>query len=556
MRKTLLSTTIVAVLLGASSLCQARADSPEEAKPLAVVAFSNCDELLADVEYLAELFDDPKLSQGVEGIRGVLAALDTKRPWGAVVELRGDRLTGYGFLPVTDAKQLRQLLKPLISEVTEVGDGVFKVQGKLGRPLYVKEKEGGWLFASDNPETLAATPDDPCELIAGLAEQYDAALRLYVCNAPEEHRRKFIAKVKQHVEKELQRKDGEDEHKCPARRIVAERLRDAVIHAANEIEQVTYGWSLDREAGSASIEVSATALAGTNAAEQLATLGTLKSSFGGFRLPGATLAAVAVCKYTCSDGDRQELAALFDAIRAKAFEKIDAKEKSDERAEAGKQIVDGLLQVMEETVASGRAEGGLALMLKPKGVTLTAGRYIANGKKLEETLGQLVEAVRRECPDFVEKVLETNVAEHNGVHFHAISLPIPDGAKDRERLVQALGDPLVIVVGIGPHSVYVSVGKRAEKALRQAIKRSKAGKSEAAPPVEISVSLLDVARFVAAVGKPKQKTGARKAIAALKGAPDKDHVNVSIVPIERGLKVRLEAEEGVLRLLGTIRKKK
>ena len=58
MRKVFLSTLIVALLLGTSGLHHLRADSPGEPRPLAVLAFSDCDELLADVEYVAGLCDD------------------------------------------------------------------------------------------------------------------------------------------------------------------------------------------------------------------------------------------------------------------------------------------------------------------------------------------------------------------------------------------------------------------------------------------------------------------------------------------------------------------
>lgn len=561
MRKTLWSTLLVALLLGAWNLPLAQADSPGDPKPLAVVAFAELDELLGDIQYVGELADKPQLGKGLRAILSLvtrgkgLVGLDKTRPWGAVLRIDGEKPTGCALLPITDLEQLHQTLKPFIEEVTELDDGVYKVVGKeRKKPLFVKEKDGGWLLASDNLQALAHAPADPGELFAELTEAYDVAVRLYVGNVPDEHREKFIAKVKQEAQEKLQRKDGEDEQEFTVRKILTEKLLRAVVCAAKELDQVTLGWSLDREAHNASLEVSATALDGSRAAEHLAKLGQAKTAFGGFHLPGATLTGVCVAECPVGSRDREDLGTVIDAFRTKAFKDIDAKEESKEKAEAGKQLVGGLLDVIEETIASGRLDGGAAVMLKPKGVTLVTGRYIANGQKLEKTLKQLVEAVRKEHPDFVEKVLKTDVAEHNGVRFHTVSLPIPEDAKDREKLVQAVGDPLVIVVGIGPQSFYLSAGKHAVPGLRKAIRRSEDGSPETVPPLQFSVALGDVARFVAAVGKEEQQAAARKAAGVLEKADGQDHVNVSILPIERGVKLRLEAEEGVLKLIGAMRK--
>ncbi len=563
MRKLLLSTWVIALLWGASNLAPAQAESPGDLKPLAVVGVVDCDELLGDLEHLAQIVGQPQLYTGPKALvnlftqgKGV-AGLDRERPSGAVIRLDGEKPSGFVFLPITDLDQLHDVFKPYLGEVTELDGGVQRIQGKNNEtPAFIKEGKGGWLFVSDKAENLADTPADPGKLLAGLTERYDVAVRLFVSNVPDEHREKFIARLKRDAEKALRRGGDDDDDRAEhvAQKIVVEKLLHAAIRAAEEIDQVTLGWSLDREAQNVSFEASVTAVPGSKTAEQLAKLGRLKTDFGGFRLPGAAISGVCVAECPAGGRDRESLAKVFDAVRLEAFKEIDAKQGKQQWADAAKQLIDGLLDVTQQTIASGRVDGGMALMLKPEGVTFVAGRYIAGGEKLEETLGQLVEAVRKEHPDFVARVLKTDVAEHNGVSFHTLSLPIPKKVKDREKLVKVLGDPVLIGVGIGPNRVYVAVGKQVKEVLREAIGQSENVASQTVPPMQFSIDLSEVARFVAVVGEEKQRAVAQKVVEALKETDGKDHVNLSILPTDGGVKFRFEFEEGALKVIAATRK--
>ena len=559
MRKTWLSMLLVALLLGAWGPVRTQVASAAELEPVAVVAVADHDELFGDLEYVATLAGRPEVGRGVKaaitlmtGGRG-LTGLDTSRPGGAVIQLDGDRPFGFVFLPITDLDELHETFKPFIEEVTELDGGIWKVQTKNApKPGFVKEGEGGWLFISDKAESLAVTPSDPCKLLDGMTEQYDLAVRLFVSNVPEEHREKFIAKIKEKAEKELQRKPGEDEQECIVRKIVGAKLLEAMACAVKEIEQVTIGYSLDREAENVAIEVAVTAKADSKAAGGLAKLGQLKSEFGGFRLPDAALSGLIVAECPAGNRDRETLGQVVDAVRAKVGKDIDAHEHNPERAEAAKQLVAGLLEVTEATLAAGRIDGGMALVLD-HGATLAIGRHIAKGDKLEETLGQLVEAVRREHPDFVDQVLKTDVIEHNGVSFHTVAVPIPQHARNRDKLVEAVGEELLIVVGVGPETFYLSVGKHAKEVLREAIVQSEAKASETVPPVQFSVSVGKVAKAVAFAGKERQRVVAKKIAEALSDSGGSDHITISVLPIDRGVKLRIEAEPELLKLIGKMR---
>ena len=100
-------------------------------KPLVTVSFAGYDKLKADIGVIGRLGGNPNLGEGLEYDAEVmtqgkgLAGLDTKRPWG-VVQFSGggpidfvhpsipivDQIGPmYGFIPVTDLKQLIEVAK-------------------------------------------------------------------------------------------------------------------------------------------------------------------------------------------------------------------------------------------------------------------------------------------------------------------------------------------------------------------------------------------------------------------------------------------------------------
>ncbi|OHB71036.1 MAG: hypothetical protein A2V70_15130 [Planctomycetes bacterium RBG_13_63_9] len=550
---------LVALLLGAWGVAPAWAASPGDSKPVAVVSLFGYDEMAADVRFLGELTGEVDLLGRSEAILNFLtqgkglAGLDKTRPSGAAVYADGDRPTGYVFLPITDLDALHDLLKPFLAGVTDVGDRVYKVEGKgPGQTIFVKEGEGGWLFASDKLEALGDLPEDPRKLLAGLDQQYDVAVRLNVSNVPEAHRQKLIARLEEDTQKQLQRRPGEGDEEYTVRKIVTEHLLRAILSGVHELEQITLGWSLDRKAELACVELSATAVEGTGAARELARLGQTKTKFGGLRLSDAVLTGNWAGTYYL--GGTADLATVFDAVRSKAFDEIDEKVDGKQRAAAAKDVVGGLMDVARGTVESGKIDGVVSVVLNPEGATLLVGKYVADGDKMEETLGRLVEAVRDEHPGFVDRVLTPFADECEGVHLHFVSIPVPPQTPDRDKVVQLVGENLEIVVGIGRESFYLSMGKDAMKTLKEAIEKSAADGDQATAPMEVTVSLERLAKFVANMGPDRERPKAEKAAEILQQADGKDHVRLVASPIERGVKYRLELEKGVLKLIPAMQK--
>lgn len=558
MRRATLAPLIVVLLWGVAGLRWAQADSTQKMKPIVVMSLAGYEELRGDVAMVGNLAGRPELADNLEGLLELftqgkgLAGVDKKKPWGAVIQTDGSTISGYAFLPVTSLDEFGSVMKPLVEEIEELGEGVYKVKNK-GTTVYVKHKQGGWLVACENPEALAATPDDPGQVLGDLPQRYDVAIRISASNVPEQHGEKFLAKLKDKAAKDLEQRPGEDELEFAIRKHLGERLLQAISTVAEDLDQLTVGWSLDHRARKALLELDVAVKPGSKTAQAFAETAEAKTEFAGFCLPRAALAGsgVAVCPHV----DPQDLSELFDLIRDKAAQDIEAEGKPEEETKATKQLADGLLTALEKTIASGRADGGTALLLKPDSATLIVGRYVADGRALEDTLDDLVEAVRRKHPDFVARVLKTEIDQHDDIHFHRLSLPIPEDAKNREKLVQLVGEMLEVIVGCGDRSVYLGAGKDALKTLKRAIARSESPGARADSRLQVSLKLSEIARFAAAMGDGRQKRRAEKALAVLEKSPGKDRVVLTAVPTDHGTTVRLEIEPGVLKMLGAAAKR-
>jgi len=558
-RKAVSFIMVVAVALGVCTARQVLADSQKAAKPVAVVSFAGYAELMGDLKFAGELGNHPDLDKNIEAVlklftkgRG-LAGIDKNRPWGAVIRSGGGKPTGYAFVPVTDLEELLALLDKLGHKSKDAGDGIIEIDTKQkGKRLFVREGKG-WAFFADKPEALAGTAADPAKLIAGLPQQYDWALRLNVSGVSDECREKFIECLKQRGKKCLERKkDGKK--RLAVRRLIGRQILERIDTASKEIEQITIGCALDHDARTAYLEVTVTALEGTSVAKQFAELKQAKTEFAGFQLPDAAVTGGIACRRL--DVNDDDVTAVFKAIRAAAFERIKDKIESEEKAERARKFVAGMLRVGAETVASGRVDRAGSLVLGPDAVTVLGGRYVADGRKLEKTLGLLVQAARKKHPDFVEKHFKPNAEEFKGVRLHVLSIPITDKCKHRDKAVGLVGKNLDVVVGIGRQSACFAAGRDALKTLKQAIAKSRAKREEVVPPLRFSVSLSRLADFGTKVADEKGRPIAEKAAALLKDSGGKDHITAVATPIERGVKYRLEFEEGALKVLAEAHKLK
>jgi hypothetical protein len=356
----------------------------------------------------------------------------------------------------------------------------------------------------------------------------------------------LVAKIKEGMQKELaNQKPGESEDDFSVRKQFLENVQAGLVRVIKEVDAVRLGWKLDRKNRRTHLDLGVTALNDTKLAGQFAQAGELKTAFGGFILRGAAVAARGVGQ--APKDEAANSAKLVDMIRKSGLKKIVDDSISDDEKKIRKDLFDKLMDVVRDSVASGRSDGALSLVLQPNRVTLVAAGYTADGAKLESVIKPVAEYLVQRVP-FI--TLKLDAEKYEGVNLHTLSMPAPQD-DNHDKFVQAIGESLDVVLGFGKEAVYVAAGKDAMQSLKDAIHKS-ASPAVAVKPLEISVALKSIADFIAVVGKPEERGPAQMFANMLGQSKGKDHVRLVVEPIKRGMILRLNAEPGVLDLISAL----
>lgn len=552
MKKTTLPILAVVVLLGAPRVSPAQQDSPAGSKPMVTVAFSGYDEILKDIEAIGTLAGNPQLGQMVQGMAQqspageALAGIDTKRPWGFVVKSGADQFPMFGFVPVTD---LKKVLAALPGEPSDAGDGVMEIQAN-NQTMYVQEKEGGWAFIAKSPDILANTPADPVQLLDGLHEQYDLAVRVSVSNVPPMLRQTVMGPVQMGLQMGMQQQPGESAEQHALRTKAAKQAIEQFQTLLNELEVFQVGLAIDRSAKTAYLEYLVEALEGTNTAKQMAQNTEAPSKFAGFALPDAAVTLNMVSKVTQADIDQMK--ATLAPIRTRTLKELEGQALPPDRLEEAKRLVGDLFDVLESTIDTGRVDVGTAVLLDPDTLTFATGARVGDSAKLDSLIKDLAKQVIEEQPNAADAI-QLDAEEHQGVRFHLLKLPTAELAANFPNLPRLVGDTLNVVIGVGPEAAYLAGGRDALATLKTAIDQSKTQAGEPILPMRVVVSATPIAKFVAAVAEDQQAKGIATMVAGLlEQAGDQDHLTVTSTPIPNGAKVRVEFEEGLLKVIGSL----
>jgi hypothetical protein len=565
MRRFLFLLLIAAMAIGAPFASVTAADSSTAAKPFAVVSLAGYDTFKNDINYLGELADNPQLGTNLEGLLKIftknqgLAGLDKARPWGAVAQTLGDEVTGYAFLPVDDLKKLIDILDPFIDKPEEMGDGVYKIEGKDKKhnpPMFVKEGKG-WIYLADDPQKLANVSDDPLSLLGGLEKEYQIAVQWNFVNVPDNLRQLFVAEMKKGAERDSGKRKNESAEEHAMRLKITGEILKQVESAIDELQTFTLGWNLDTKTEKCYLDASFVAKPGSKIANAMKSAGNSSSKFAGFNLSDAAIVGNWNGNLPAFKADM--LKEIFDTAQKKALEDLAKKERDPAKAELGKQLIGKIMALLQDTLKNGRVDGGAAVIAKPDALTVVAGGAASNDGRIEDVAKIIVEAAKAEHPEKaleIDRWVKLNASEFQGVKLHTVSIPIPADAPDRAKMVPLIGETLEIVVGTTKDGAYIAAGRDPLATLKKAIEQSAAQASKNVLPFEISLSVSKAAEFIAAVGKHGEREQAAKLAAAFKQTTDGDHATLRAMPIDNGMKYRLEIETGVLKAIAKMQKDK
>ena len=498
------------------------------AEKVAVVSLRASDQLFSDVTYLMKATGTDALAQlFLPQVQQYFKGVDGKRPIGMVLQMDGSQMVPLVFIPVTDLQTVLGNLKEHLGTAEDVGNGVFELQGP--QPLYVKE-QAGWAYVGQAAQHLSDLPANPDQLLDGLDARYTIGVRAYLDKVPAPYKQMLVDRLREGVE--ANNASSEEDKQAAMEQI------QRMVDESETLTVVLQVSSRDREMY---FEGGLKPVAGTKFAGDMDQIRDMKTNYAGFVVPGAAVSGN-LASVVPADKMPQTLSQI-DQFEQKTLEQIARDAKLDDATRAGaKQLVATFFKIVRGTVKTGQIDSCTSVILQPQTISIVSASHVASGTEVEDAVKQLVKLSESD-PRIAFKDVKLNAAEHNGVRFHSMSVPVPEDPKAR----MVLGDAVAITVGAGKESAYLAVGPGGVEQLRKLIDASaKAGAAEV-QPFSGQISVLPILEFAKSI-EPNPLLASL--IQMLEDHRELDQVRVGYGVNNDGMTYRFTIEEGVLKLIG------
>ncbi|MEM9352526.1 MAG: hypothetical protein AAGA92_05895 [Planctomycetota bacterium] len=534
------------VALSAAPALQARAQSANESKPLAVVGLSSFDSIVEDVNFLGGLAGNPMMGQLVQQMGVAFTqGMDTTKPVGVILQSDGVGFTGALCAPIGDLESYVETLAPFGVETSDEGNGVWKITAN-DKEMYATQA-GEWALVSLMPDMLAGLPENPAELIEAVTDEYDIGVKVMMQNVPENYRAMATDTIKQAVEGSLQEPlPGESEADFEARKEQTMSQVEQIDQIFTDIDELTVGLAIDGGNNRAVFDFAYTVLEGTKLADQLALYEDSKTDFAGFIQPDAAMMLSLTQKM--ADTDKAQFKQMIPALRKQVRNAVENETElpTDEAREAMISAFDDFIDAFVATIDAGLMDGGAVLNLSPNAMSLVAGGFIGEPAKVEEGLKKIADIAKDE-PDFPG--VEWDAESHAGISFHTLSVPLPADEPEPRKF---FGDAVDVAVGIGEKSVYFALGRDCLAKAKEVIDASAAAPGADVKPMELSFALGPILEVAAAFADGDDKETVQMISNVLNNeSQGRDHVRLtSEVVGGNSVRGRLELEDGVLRAIG------
>lgn len=538
--------------------------APESGPPVAVVNVAGVERILDDVDYLfgsVERSDMTDVVNGLLGNVGDLKGLERGKPFGVMLFLNPGVLpqpVPVGYLPVADAAALAKTVEIIPNMIVKkVAEDRYELIGPR-RTMYAR-LTGGYAFVAAEQDILDRVFPDPLRDFAGLSTRYNVAVEARPENMPSGVRDLFLNLMRTRAQADLQQRDDESDAAYAVRKSQGLNNLRLVEAFLKETRSVTLGFDASRESRKAVLELVVDAVPNTPYLEALQSLAEEPSRFDALLDDDVPLSismnsridahAKKVNAELLDRAERQT--ALFltrldrkDAPAAEPAPETPGKRKREEADPAAAALAARLFGPVKEVLRDGNTDAFLQFQGDPeKKFVILAGIEIPGAAGLESAVRDFIERVRPAVPKFDDAVeIQYGAAEAAGVSLHRLAL-----RETPDELKRFYGDSPALYVGFDSNAVWLAVGSsRAVEALTEAIARVKeagpVNRSQPAAPFQLMVT---ANRWIGISGSKESADLAHEAF-------DKgdDKLQMDFRPTEHGGRLRIEAEEGFLRLLG------
>ena len=516
MRRNGIRRTIV-LILSISVAMSAAAAEPQSAagRPYFVFFASSIDRIRTACEAVFDSVDRQDLSASLDertnGFRQ-FAGIESSRPLGMMSAWDDEEPASVIFLPVEEIDELLKTVTFEIIPFQQVAPDRFEIQrpgieaGKPGPPYFVLVQRDYALFTESVSavQALQVTPD---QLTRGLRERYDLACLLDLKQIPVPTRTRYVDSLKKKVEPWLQPQDDEAAESAKLRSAFGRLTLEFVKRILLDTNTVTIGGKLDEKTRTIRLEVVVDAASGTPLAKMMNRWGASRSEFASLVSPDVP-AGLAI---------NLPLTGLIQQILGPTPEPS----KQDSRLDAGIQLV-------------GNGVGSMSLILALSG---------ADAVQLNVAIPDLI--LRLEKSKQFQAVNES-FDIHQGVVLHSL---IP--TEMPSSLTQLIGTDVEIIVGQGKKIVWMAIGQSETlpDRLREAIDLADES-SSVRTPAPLVRARFQARQLPDLVGTNLLLPTVDREDTRQAFAKGEDGFSLVIEPVDNGIRLRIEAEEGFIRLVG------
>lgn len=531
------------------------ADPSATMKPVIVLSLASYDELHSDIDFLGQASGNPDLVSGIDGLIALgtqlqgLVGLDKSRPLGAAVRTDGVQFQMLAFVPVKSASQLLGALAGLVGQPEKIGDHTWRINSRVGA-AFVRE-HNGWAFIAQLEEHLNDLPADPAALLAELPKHYDLAVRLYAQAIPAPLREMAIDQLTQKLAAGGKKRDPnapKDQNATTWSPGAFKFDGHLLVDILTNLDELTVGYDLDPSGHGTRLDVSVTGVAGSPLATAAAAPPPPASPLPGFMLPSATLALELNRRLSPELVERN--LAIVDSAKRALIDKLSEVLSTDEEKAKVSAWIEQTAAVFSESIRKGHTTAGLMANYATP-VTIATGLALDEADRLENILRQAAKLL--EQADHAPRV-QLDVDKLQSVHFHRLSMPtdelitladieVPEVA---DMVRRALGDEAQLTLGFGHRCVFAALGPKGLETIKDVIEHPAAGPAGKDVPLQLRLAVAPI------IGWWKGEAGNAMwaQVADEIGKAGKDHLLLTVRPISGGLRVRLEGEEGIVKVLG------
>ncbi|MGZ0172004.1 MAG: hypothetical protein ACKVHE_20865 [Planctomycetales bacterium] len=547
---------LLAILLVGSIGTSSAQDSLDEeapAYPVVTVCVASVDRIMDHVGYVFGEVERPEtmdlIGAGLANFRD-LEGLDRTKPGGLMIFISEGLIPlpiPVGFLPVKDIGELGRTFETMGAQWKAVPgeEDRYELIPRRGPTSFVVI-QGDYAFIGQNEESINRTFASPEEFAGPLANRYDICASANLRKTPKAIRDLILMTIKNSAQASMQRRDDEPEVVYNLRRSQAEGNLHFVENILRDGEELTIGFKVDQAAKNASLELVVKATPGSSFAKELKE-GIAKPSYFAAAIDESVPLSGSISAMIDKAGRKTmlDLFNLGEQESNRGLAGLDGETAVEDIP--GQQSTQDLFDALRETIKEGHLDGFVQFFGEPgEKFVVVGGVKLMNSSAFGAGLSDVLEQASRTDGNMD---VELGVDSYGDIVFHRLS------TKNRDRGDKRLfGEESALYFGTDNQALWFTVGGEAAiPTLRTAIDRVTAG-NDAGPrrgelaPFQVIVNLTEWIN----INQSDRDQPGRFAALALEAfeAGGSDIIRADARSLKNGFRVRIQLENGFLRLLG------